>query len=380
MLALEPPVVRHEHDQRVLELIRLAQGADQPLDVVVDREQRARPALVVELQLGYLLLAERARARAHVGGLVADVRLVEARRAGQLVALALRGVARRGTGVGTGPSHQRAGHVLAMGGDRGPPDEERLLRPPLLRDQPVGDLAGHVGRVVLGPLGSPVAVGRWSHHADELVQHVREAGVLPLGDLDVGELDELPGEVGVAPRPEAAVDVHHIVVVIVGGDIEQPAPDVEALGNLTVRVERAVAVEPLSDQGGGVARPLQPGRQRVAAPLHPVPAIWVEVAADAVVMCVLTRDEGRASGATEREGVDRVGEARAPRRQQTPDVRHQRHVARRHVVGHHDEDVRPPVLARGGRASLRGGRQDQKRERDEGGRGPPAVLKLQGSC
>ena len=157
VLALQPAVVGEEHDQRVLQLVRLAQDSHELLHVVVHGQQRAGPALVVELQLVDLLGGQRGCLRRHVGRLVREVLLVEAGRLGQLVALALLRVARRRARVGSLAAHQRGGHVLAVRRGRGPPDEEGLLGLLLAANEILGDLSGHVGGVVLGLLRSPVA-------------------------------------------------------------------------------------------------------------------------------------------------------------------------------------------------------------------------------
>src|SRR6185436_14628180 len=100
-------------------------------------------------------------------------------------------------------------------------------------------------------------------------------------DLDDRELDELARKVGIAPRLEHAVHVHYEVEVVVRGDVEKPAPDVETGRHLAVRIEGSVSVEPFADQRGAVSGLLEPGRHGVAAIAHAVPAIGIEVAAHA---------------------------------------------------------------------------------------------------
>ncbi len=372
VLALQPAVVGHEDDQRVAQLAGGGEDLHQALHVVVDGEQRADPPLVVELELLDLVGGQRGRVGAHVRRLVGEVGLVEARRPRQGEARAPVRVARRRARVAPRPAHERRRDVLAVRRGGRPPDEERLLRVPLRRDEILGDLAGHVRRVVPGVLRSPVAIGGGAHGRGQLRQDPGETARVRR-HLDVRELDELAREVRVAPRLEPAVAVHHEVVVVVGGHVEEPAPRVEADRDLAVGVERAVAVEPLADQRGAVAGPLQPPRQDVVPVLHAVPAVGVEVAHDTVVVGVLAGDEGRPRRAAQREGVDRVGERRPPRGEQAPDVRHLRDVGRRLIVGHDDEDVRPAVAGRdggagGGRAGERRGqeRRGERRERDGG--------------
>ena len=146
-------------------------------------------------------------------------------------------------------------------------------------------------------------------------------------------------------------------------------------GTSPCSVAGPVAVQPLADQRRAVARVLQPRRQGVAAALHAVPAIGIEVPGDAVVVGVLAGDERGPRRAAERKRVDRVCEGGSLRRQQLPGLRHQREVGRGHVVGHHDEDVGPLALARIGRPRLRrggeaGGRGNGQGERDADRRGP----------
>ena len=268
--------------------------------MVVDRPHRPDAPLVVELELLDRVLGERRRIVADVRGLLREVLLGEARRLGQQPVGGLGGVALRVAGIGPGPTHQRHGDVLAVRRRRRPPDEERPAVPRLTPHELLGDLAGHVGRVVLRVLRAPVAVRAGAEGVAQVLDDAGEpAGVG--GDLDAREPDQLVREVRVAPRLEATVEVHHEVVVVVGRDVEQAAPDVEALGHLAVRVLGAVAVQPLADQGGAVARLLQPPRQRVGAALHAVPAVRVEVARDAVVVRVLAGDERRPGRTAERK-------------------------------------------------------------------------------
>ena len=231
-------------------------------------------------------------------------------------------------------------------------------------DEVLGDLAGHVGRVVLRLLRAPVVVrARARRPRCSLREHARR-GRRGCGVTSMFANSTSLRAKSASPQVlQLAVPVHHEVEVVVGGDVEQPAPDVEALRDLAVGVARAVAVQPLADQRRAVAGLLEPGREDVAAVLHPVPAVRVEVAADAVVVGVLAGDEGRPRRAAERERVDRVGERRALRRRAAADVRHLRDVGARLVVGHHDEDVRAAVLAGAGRARLGGGRRRAARGR-----------------
>ena len=123
----------------------------------------------------------------------------------------------------------------------------------------------------------------------------------------------LRGELGVAPGPQLAVAVHHEVEVVVGGDVEQAAPGVEAGRDLAAAVERrrSRSATCRSARCGSRRRASHAG-QDVLALLHPVPAVGVELAGDVVVVGVLAGDEGRARRAAERKGVDRVLEARSP--------------------------------------------------------------------
>ena len=93
--------------------------------------------------------------------------------------------------------------------------------------------------------------------------------------------------------------------------------------DLAVGVACPVAVQPLADQRRAVAGLLEPGGHGVAAVLHPVPAVGVEVAPDAVVVRVLAGDEGRSRRAAERKRVDRAGERGPLPRQEPPDVGHE---------------------------------------------------------
>ena len=228
--------------------------------MIVDGEERADPPLVVELELVDLGLGHWPRGLAHVGGLVAQVRLVEAAPARQPVARAPALVARRRPRVTARPAHERGGHVLAVRRRGRPPDEERLVRPPLAPDEPPRDPAGHVRGVVPRALRAPVGVRRRAEDLRELVEdspQPRRVG----GDLDPREVHEPAREGGVAPGPQAPVHVHHVVEVVVRGHVEEAPPDVEAGRDLAVGVARAVAVEPLAHERRPVARPLsQRGR------------------------------------------------------------------------------------------------------------------------
>ena len=138
VLALKPAVVGGEDDQRVVELMRVPEGLDQLGDVVVNGAQRAGATLVVELQLADLLLAHRRRVVLDVRGLVADVGLVEARRARQDFVLGLLLVARRRARVAARPTHQGGRDVLAVRRGGGPPEEERLACVSLARGRAAG--------------------------------------------------------------------------------------------------------------------------------------------------------------------------------------------------------------------------------------------------
>ena len=72
-------------------------------------------------------------------------------------------------------------------------------------DEALGDPPGHVGGVVLRALRRPsrcTGAGPMTRLSSR--QHVRQPGLLALRDLDLGELDELARELGVAPASAAA--------------------------------------------------------------------------------------------------------------------------------------------------------------------------------
>ena len=163
------------------------------------------------------------------------------------------------------------------------------------------------------------------------------------------------------------VEAHHEVEVVVGGEVEQAAPDVKALRLLTLAGLRAVTVQPLSDHPRAVARLLKPSREDVATVFHSVPAVGVEVADDLVVVGVLAGDEGRARRAAERERINRVGEARATVGEQLLDVWHMDEIGGGLIVGHDHDDVRLLAFAGADFAGL--GRRYSNRRAGQRGEG-----------
>jgi hypothetical protein len=95
VLAVEEPVGGGEDEQRPLELPGLRKRGDDPLDALVEREQRPQLAAVAAGDLGDLGLAQQ-RQIADPGRLVGDVGLVEVRRPRQRLVAEGPAVADRG--------------------------------------------------------------------------------------------------------------------------------------------------------------------------------------------------------------------------------------------------------------------------------------------
>src|SRR5262249_58981123 len=87
------------------------------------------------------------------------------------------------------------------------------------------------------------------------------------------------------------------------------------------RIPRAVPVEVLAEVDGVIARVLEPDGERVRGIELVVAALRQRVPADAVVVRVLARQQARARGTAEREGVEVVVERAPLVTDRPPDVR-----------------------------------------------------------
>jgi hypothetical protein len=158
---------------------------------------------------------------------------------------------------------------------------------------------------------------------------------------------------------QAAVLVEREAEVVVGAGVDAAVPVVPADRDLA-RVALAVLVEVLADQGGVVARTLQPDRQRLALVAEGVVAPVREVVPrHSVVVRVLPGEERGPRRAAERVVHVAVRERRARAPDQLAHLGHDAHVGRALVVGGHDNDVGPL-----GRGRARGER-EQDAEREE---------------
>ena len=162
-------------------------------------------------------------------------------------------------------------------------------------------------------------------------------------------------------RHEPAVDVHREVVEPIRGAPEQA----RELRPARRDGDAAVPVEVLADDGGRVAGPPQPDRQRLAAAQTVEPAERRADRPHAVIVGVLAGEERRPRGAALRERHERVGEGHAALADQRARPRHRRHVRRRLVVGlDHDHVGRRRRRGRSGRKG-----QQEQQDRPAHGRG-----------
>ncbi len=326
MLAVEEAVVGGVDQQRVLELARVAQRADDPLDALVDRQQRLGAAAIAPGGVGDLLGRQR-RAGSESSRLVADVGLVEVRRLGERLVRERADVSRRRLRgavaaalvrrVGVGPA--------AVGCEIGEREEER---PAVGR--PAGDQLDRLVRV---------GVGR--------VRLRRGRGVGILGIGAVGD-------------PLAVLE--QLVAVEEVGPL-RAVPFRPTRGNADGA--SLVAVEELADVRRVVPGALQPHRQR----LRRVEAVEAperrRVAEHAVVVGVLAREQRGARRAAERPVRHAHREGRPAAADQLGDPAHVAHRVLRLVVAHDHDDVRPPLRGRGSRGGCGGdcGRRADERHR-----------------
>ena len=294
----------------------LLERADDPRYGFVDGEEGLEALLVVLADLGDPRLGQQ-RAVADADGLVGDVGLVEAGRAGE----------------------PRGGEVVAVPGRR--------------------HRGGLTGRVV--GLARTAAV-----RGEERDREVERLGPRR---APVDDVDRLPGvEIGLVRalvRVERPVLVERVAVEAVRGRVDGAAPLVVPRWDLR-RIPAPVAVQVLAEVGGVVAGLLEPDGQRVRVVELRVAAARRGVAHDAVVVRVLAGEERRARGAAERVRDEALGEGRPAVAQESPHVRHDPHRLDRLVVGHDHDDVR----ARLRRRRLRGvgsGRHGRSRKEDSGG-------------
>ena len=171
-------------------------------DVVVDGQQRAGPALVVELQLVDLRRRSATGASLrHVGRLVGEVRLVEARRpAAACSSCSASRVARGRPRVAPGAAHQ--GRRRRPRGAARPGAHQMkngFFELALAANEILGDLAR--SRPASSPAGSALPSRCRARGPKTVVQLGEDPGEAGrVGDhLDLRELDELAREVGVAP-------------------------------------------------------------------------------------------------------------------------------------------------------------------------------------
>ena len=320
VLAEDPAVVGGEDHVGVGVDVVGPQRPDDPLDHVVDAEQRAHAALVVRGQrrdvgLGHRVgegLAERRR-------LVGDVGLVEVGVPRQRGVREAVGVARR--------RHRRRSLDLGVGLDRHgvrrvgrDVEEERLADAARLADRPHRQAGVDVGRVVLGR----AAVGL---------------------------------------RHAVVVDRHAVVVVRARIDA---AVVVGPAGGHLGGVALAGLVEVLADVDRPVAGALQPQRHDLVLLEDVVAALGEEVPLDAVVVGVLARVVRRPRRAAQRVADHAGGERRAAPRDQAPGLGHHVHRPEVLVVGHDHHDVVACLLAGGRGRRQRSGQHGDRGDRDPG--------------
>ena len=227
----------------------------------------------------------------------------------------------------------------------------------------------HVPRCRHGGLLAALLVARRDVRRVGRVLHVEGPLARGFGELVDGELVQDRRQVVlllVAVALRLAVQPQRVVVI--GVLLERRVELVPARRDRLRALGLAVAVHVLADVDRPVARCLQPGRQR----RRRVDEQAVVVFEHAVVVGVLTGEEGGPRRAAGRGGDDRVREVGALAIDLLDRLRHRllAHHADALVVGHHHHDVRACVgLARVGigacgRAT---GEQGQAEEADGGG-------------
>jgi hypothetical protein len=146
---------------------------------------------------------------------------------------------------------------------------------------------------------------------------------------------------GVAVVDEVAVLVQRVVEDALRGPVGARVP-LRPAGRHERRPRpgTAVAVQELADLDGGVARVLEPERERVVVvEVGEASALIGAVAAHIVVLGVLAREQRRPRRAADGPVDEAVGEGDAVVADLGVDLVHDPHLAGVHVVGEKDDDV-----------------------------------------